>query len=1261
MGEWSRPNTFDEVLKAEQRAIDAYRARRQKRRSGEDVAESGSKQLTGLAFSGGGIRSATFNLGVLQGLAKLGLLRRFDYLSTVSGGGYIGSWLVAWIHRKGLKAVEKGLSAEHPMLGQEATLNESQMLSTAEEQLRPLIGPQEASPISVLRQYSNYLTPKKGAFSLDAWMAGATYVRNLLLNLAIIVLALATTLLIPRLLVGTLVEVDLATSSLELQVIGVVMLMIAVFVIAVNLDIDILRVRWLSWTFHPTAILFAAATPIFLGGVAVALWIGAYVGARPTTDFAAAWRAVTPVRWALYSGIAYFTFWLVACAVWTVSFVATKKKIPKDRLVGVWGKWAGAVAHAFAAGAFGGLGLATVGAVMGLLGDRMGVAETAIWGAPALAMVFVTTGILHTGLMGRGFPEENRQWWSRLGGWIGIISLLWLVVFVSAFYAAPAFDWCLANFPRLLGSLSLGWAISTAAGVMAGRSAKTSGGDSSRWMELLAKVTPVVFIVGLLGFLSTGIQRVYPSTVEKISQLTGFEGGLGATSAPRWTEGASPANTPLLETLILLGLSVGLVLYLSWRVDINEFSMHLFYKNRLVRAYLGSSRWNKRTPMPFTGFDPKDDLSLGDLDPLRQTETGHDTYDGPLPLINTALNLTSGRELAWQERQAISFFFSPLHYGFERPSTERGVDVGGAYRPIKRADRFSELSLGTALAVSGAAVNPTMGYHSSKVLAFLLTVFNARLGVWLGNPARRSSAVWKKQGPRLGIGALMQELIGWTGARAKYVNLSDGGHFDNLGIYELVRRRCRFIVACDAEADPGLEFTGLGNAIRRCRADFGISIDIDVDPIRKDAETGSSRWHCAVGNINYDDRQPGATAGMLIYLKASTSGDEPADVLNYAEDHPEFPHESTGDQWFDESQFESYRMLGYHVCRELFDAIDLQPKGRLQWRGVSNERLFVELKQAWYPPSTAGKESFTQHAQQLDAIFERLRSDPELEFLDAQFYIELDKRRGSGVASAAEAPLPDLSDDRYRRGFYLCNSAIQLMESVYLDLDLEHEWGHPDNRGWRNLFRHWAGSSMFRQTWAISASTYGARFQRFCEQELSLLLGKVSVIVASEAEETAWLNPLEQRLLADMRRNQLRDSASRTLESRVDQVAIARLQVLDPRGGWAMRKQRQAGDGIAIDPGNVELEFTIGMAVLDESYTGADGYGLVYLRIRNHLRRLGLGRRALKCMLAPYGKAPTVAGLDLLSKNQAYALGLAEDVTGFRNMFQSAINEVAKS
>jgi hypothetical protein len=126
------------------------------------------------------------------------------------------------------------------------------------------------------------------------------------------------------------------------------------------------------------------------------------------------------------------------------------------------------------------------------------------------------------------------------------------------------------------------------------------------------------------------------------------------------------------------------------------------------------------------------------------------------------------------------------------------------------------------MAISGAAASPNMGYHTSTPTSSFLSLFNIRLGEWLGNP--RNLETWRRETPRFGLYWLLSELFGNTTDESDFLYLSDGGHFENLGIYELVRRRCCLIVASDAAADPDWQFADLANAIERCRTDFGVSI-----------------------------------------------------------------------------------------------------------------------------------------------------------------------------------------------------------------------------------------------------------------------------------------------------------------------------------------------------------------------------------------------------------------------------------------------------
>jgi hypothetical protein len=358
-------------------------------------------------------------------------------------------------------------------------------------------------------------------------------------------------------------------------------------------------------------------------------------------------------------------------------------------------------------------------------------------------------------------------------------------------------------------------------------------------------------------------------------------------------------------------------------ININRFSLHEMYRNRLVRAFLGASNTRGAQRDRFTFFNFTDNLPMSRLwmrreKPLRRKPRVKEWR--PLHVINIALNLVSTDKPAWQERKAESFTVTPLWCGSAQlDAFRRTSEYGG---------KHDSLTLGTAMAISGAAVSPNMGYNSSPIITFLLTLFNVRLGWWLGNPRRGGFA---NEGPRFAALPLVSELFGLTNDKRKYVYLSDGGHFENLGLYEMVRRRCHLIIVSDAGEDKDLAFGDLSNAVRKIRIDLGISIEFEDlkclrlrNPDRTDPSKGGPCY--TIGRIRYtqaDKPAEGSDAkvhdGIILYLKPGFRGDEAADIVGYAASSTEFPHETTVDQWFSESQFESYRNLGYAIMKRAHD------------------------------------------------------------------------------------------------------------------------------------------------------------------------------------------------------------------------------------------------------------------------------------------------------------------------------------------------------
>ena len=340
-------------------------------------------------------------------------------------------------------------------------------------------------------------------------------------------------------------------------------------------------------------------------------------------------------------------------------------------------------------------------------------------------------------------------------------------------------------------------------------------------------------------------------------------------------------------------VGVFLVLLVYWlMVDVNVIAIHYFYRDRLSKAYLFTI--TRSGAVEHNGKQKLSDLNT-------------EGSAAPYHLIDVALNLPGSTEPNLRGRRSDFFIFSKCFIG----STRTG------FLETEQMERYDgNLDLGTAMAISGAAASPNMGVTTVKPLVFIMTLLNIRLGYWLPNPGVVSDASWlTKLGLYRGPGPkyVLKEAIGHVDERGKYVNVSDGGHIENLGIYELMRRRCKFIIVVDGEADPNMSFNSLIKLQLYARLDMGIEIELDLDPIRKDAK-GLSIQHWVNGKVRYGEGE----VGHLLYIKSSVKGDEYEYVRAYLAKHPAFPHESTADQFFTEAQFEAYRALGYQIGDQIF-------------------------------------------------------------------------------------------------------------------------------------------------------------------------------------------------------------------------------------------------------------------------------------------------------------------------------------------------------
>lgn len=353
---------------------------------------------------------------------------------------------------------------------------------------------------------------------------------------------------------------------------------------------------------------------------------------------------------------------------------------------------------------------------------------------------------------------------------------------------------------------------------------------------------------------------------------------------------ASPSH-PSLSFLVYVTL--GLWIYTSFVLNINFASPHSFYRNRLARTYLVRQ-----------GVD---DVKL--CDP--QLLSSMNLYaKAPYHLINAALNIPGSKDPDLRGRNTDFFLFSKYYCGspitgFKRTSEWEGVDP--------------HLDLGTAMAISGAAAAPHMGALSSLRYTFLLAMMNIRLGYWLRRPVRGKGKVFVRLFPPVGWLYFFFELTGLMSEKHSYLNISDGGHIENLGIYELLRRRCKFIIAVDGEADPTRSCGGLLRLTQLAYIDLGVRIEPDLGDLRTD-DFGHGRAHFGLSRIDYR----GGGHGLLLYIKSSLTGNESEFLRRYRAENPDFPHQSTAQQLFSETQFEAYRALGEHIAGDLFrpDLVD---------------------------------------------------------------------------------------------------------------------------------------------------------------------------------------------------------------------------------------------------------------------------------------------------------------------------------------------------
>ena len=852
---------------------------------GDPHVRAKSLNLYALAFSGGGIRSATFNLGILQKLAEMGLLARFDYLSTVSGGGYIGSWFASWVKRNG--SIDKVMDRLNP-----------------KKSMNPLSD--EVRPIRWLRMFSNYLAPNAGLMSVDSWTMGITWLRNTVINQTVLLLLLCSALSVIKVIYNLWWFAPATTiDPIGVLISGSVILISGGILAGLGMSsfeperfpgkFNMGNSRWLYWVL------------IGWGGLStfvLSAWFYDHSGCAGTLS-----AKIDSLLWA---GVAGFVSFLLVAFIGRYDMCERADKQ-------YWKVYAAIIISSALAAGSGLLLLSASWQVLDNIAQSVPIykdfknSEFAfIFGVPLLLETISITVVVRMAIMGILFPDLRREWWGRMGALVHRFIFIWLLVAGAALFLPRCYHHLIhskhfASFEKTLPVLLGGWSAIVGYAVKLAYGSKNTGQTKSDGSlpasEIFIRIAPYIFAVGFLLIGSLALQGIDKLASDYVAPFLG----------KIFTNEPNGSIINGFEAILLIVLTYAL----SRCIGVNEFSLHHFYRNRLSRAYLGATRRREdrdKTVNSFTGFDGNDDLLLTDL-------RVKNNFSGPYPVINVTLNSTVVSDLDRQDRKAESFVFTPKYCGFDfcraRPSANSEANpYEYGYRPTGQYAYPEGPHLSTAMTISGAAVNPNMGFHSSPAIAFLLTIFNVRLGWWMGNPRK---ADWKRADPKYGLVYLIKDLFGSSNVNSRYVCLSDGGHFDNMGLYEMVRRRCKHIVLCDAEEDENSSCDGLANAIRRCRIDFGVEIRLNVGPItQKDEKTKYSKQHLVKGTITY----PGdiVPSGTIVYIKTSLTGDETVDIREYFMDNPTFPQQSTADQFFDESQFESYRKLGYSSITSLSEA-----------------------------------------------------------------------------------------------------------------------------------------------------------------------------------------------------------------------------------------------------------------------------------------------------------------------------------------------------
>jgi hypothetical protein len=760
-----------------------------------DVKISTDAGLVGLALSGGGIRSATFNLGLLQTLDKRGILRYCDYLSTVSGGGYIGSCLSSLLTNPKASTDSLSKKEQFPFRFQRDSDSDERKEVKYQQPSAPANSYEERREVSYLRAAKDYLGLEKGLFSLDTWRFIAMFLSGLvLINLVPVVLAL---LIAYSLFVIESPIARYTCAKGDSQIVALI-----------NQDPKIQE-----------RLAQAETIDKLRNGKIQLKELEPVKANKPLADKLA--NKNIQLKLCSYREIKKSDITKSETEYQKIKFSQEKSHQEFKKLL----------KHLFWLALFAFLAMMVI-RILAVLRNWNG---TKITGLQALLVTTTATLVVVAGLIAATyylFLDKNGTVDEHLFEWLNYTLLAAFLFFI-------------------LGRLNT-----------ANKFLKTL--LNLMMFTALMALIPIVFAQFLrflweFDVLTAPVSAFLPTLIQ--TQIFDF------------------IPTPIFACLILLTISLF--------VNINRISLHAFYRDSLRKTYLIKRENGK---IKYNG-----DLKLKNL---------HKHHNGPYHLINATLNLQGSKNRHLSGRGADFFIFSKLYCGAETTGYRRTESY-----------KNGQTDLSAAMAISGGAASPAMGTHTNPLMAFYMILFNIRLNVWMPNPNPKYTVkmpLWPYY--------FLKEFLRFNREQDSLLNLSDGGHHENLGVYPLLKRRCRMIIISDAASDPHYKMTDLANLQRKARIDLGINIELDMTPLRPNQER-YTEMHCVKGTIHY----PNDKNGVLFYIKTTMTGKEPEDLLAYRRSSPSFPDETTANQFFNEDQFESYRKLGEiagkEVCPEIEEEI----------------------------------------------------------------------------------------------------------------------------------------------------------------------------------------------------------------------------------------------------------------------------------------------------------------------------------------------------